>query len=79
MLIFIRVYDFIKSWLYYPKMIQYLRKCGINEFKRTKFQYALWHCRTGNLSDIGYENCKTQLSDVADDWKNVYGREPIEK
>lgn len=60
-------------------MIQYLKKCGINEVARTRFQYALWHCRVGKISDIGYEKCNTRVSDVSDGWQRVYDRKPIEK
>lgn len=75
--IVLRVYDFIKSWLYYPTMKIYLRRLGIDYPKR-RFEYSLWHCQSGKLSDIGYENLKPRLKNIHDDWDRVYDREPIE-
>ena len=44
-----RMIDFIKSWLYYPKMVKYLKdKCGI-EYKNSRLGYSWWHCHTGKL------------------------------
>lgn len=35
--------DFIKSWIYYPKMVKYLKEKGyIEPYARLK--YSLWHC-----------------------------------
>ena len=78
MKLFIRVYDFIKSWLYYPKMKRYLN--GIEcEPTRSRLKYALWHCITGACSDTAIENGVTTYQSVTDSWKSVYNREPIEK
>ena len=44
-----RMIDFIKSWIYYPKMVKYLKdKCGI-EYKNSRLGYSWWHCHTGKL------------------------------
>ena len=44
-----KMIDFIKSWLYYPKMVKYLKdKCGI-EYKNSRLGYSWWHCHTGKL------------------------------
>lgn len=74
----LRIYDFAKSWIYYPKMKSYLRRLGI-DYPESRFAYALWHCRNGKLSDAGYENLKPKLKNIRDDWIRVYDREPIEK
>ena len=35
-----KMIDFIKSWLYYPKMVKCLKdKCGI-EYKNSRFRYS---------------------------------------
>lgn len=78
MLIVLRIYDFTKSWFYYPKMIRYLKKLGIEDEPYTRFKYALWHCRAGKLSDIGFEKCNTRVSDISDGWQRIYDKNPIE-
>lgn len=78
MKLFIRVYDFIKSWLYYPKMKRFLN--GIEcEPTRSRLKYALWHCKNGMCSDTAIENEVTTYQSVSGSWKRVYDREPIEK
>lgn len=74
----LRIYDFVKSWLYYPKMKIYLRRLGI-DYPEIRFTYSLWHCRGGQLSDVGYENVDPTLKNIRNDWIRAYGREPIEK
>lgn len=39
------IIDFIKSWLYYPTLKQWLRERNINGFSDSRFQYAYKHCR----------------------------------
>lgn len=36
----LRIYDFIKSWMYYPKMKFYLWKLGI-DYPESRFAYSL--------------------------------------
>lgn len=74
----LRIYDFIRSWIYYPKMTKFLNGIGIKE-PDSRFEYALWHCKTGKLSDMGYENINTTFKDVSDGWKCVYRNVPITK
>ncbi len=74
----VRIYDFIRSWIYYPKMKKYLNNIGIKQIM-SRLQYSLWHCKTGKLSDIGHENLKPTIKDISDGWKCVYLDEPIEK
>lgn len=74
----LRVYDFIKSWMYYPKMKSYLWGLGV-DYPESRFTYSLWHCQSGKLSDAGYENLKPRLKNMYDDWKRVYNMKPIEK
>ena len=77
MKIVLRIYDFIKSWIYYPKMKHYLKeKCGV-DCVHTKFQYALWHCKQGILSDMNLKNSEVKISDVKTVWKNIYNIHPI--
>lgn len=46
-----RILDFIKSWIYYPKLKEYATEQGgwmkENILKTGRFQYAWWHCRKG--------------------------------
>ncbi len=81
-----RIYDFIRSWLYYPKLCKYLMKsmCDVTAIQfmgkyNSRWKYALWHCKRGKLSDIGYENLKPTIKDISDGWKCVYHNKPIEK
>lgn len=75
----LRIYDFIKSWIYYPKMKRYLNeKCGV-DCVHTRIQYALWHCKVGFLSDMNLKNSKIRISDIKNVWKNVYNIHPINK
>ena len=77
MKVILRIYDFIKSWMYYPKMKQYLKgRCNV-DYQNTRLQYSFWHCRTGMLCDnhIG----KVRYDDVKNTWKDTYRRHPIEK
>lgn len=44
-----RMIDFIKSWVYYPKMMKYLKdKCGI-DYPCSRLKYSWWHCYAGKL------------------------------
>lgn len=45
----------------------------------SRWEYALWHCKRGKLSDIGYENLKPTIKNISDDWKRTYRNKPIEK
>lgn len=75
----LRIYDFIKSWIYYPKMKHYLKeKCGV-DCDHTRIQYALWHCKVGILSDMNLKNSKIRIFDIKNVWKNVYNILPINK
>ncbi len=79
MKIILRIYDFIKSWVYYPKMKCYLKeRCGV-DCVHTRLQYALWHCKAGLLSDMNLKNSKIRISDVKTAWENVYNIHPINK
>ena len=73
----LRIYDFIKSWIYYPKMKRYLKeKCGVG-CVHTRIKYALWHCKQGILSDMNLKKSEVKISDVKTVWKNVYNVHPI--
>lgn len=76
MRIVLRIYDFIKSWMYYPKMKRYLKdRCGV-DYPNTRLQYSFWHCRAGMLCDNHID--KACYADVKNTWKNTYRCEPIE-
>lgn len=61
----LRMYDFIRSWIYYPKMKEHLKSIGIKQVM-SRLQYALRHSKAGKLSDIGYENLKPTIKDISD-------------
>ena len=50
-----RIIDYIKSWLYYPKMRKYFESINLKnaDLWRKKmfprFSYAWWHCKHGKL------------------------------
>lgn len=50
-----RIFDYIKSWIYYPTMEKYFddrNMSGCNHWKNRKFarfSYAWWHCHAGKL------------------------------
>lgn len=76
MRIVLRIYDLIKSWMYYPKMKRYLKdRCGV-DYPNTRLQYFFWHCRAGMLRDNHID--KVCYADVKNTWKNTYRCEPIE-
>ena len=44
-----RINDFIKSFFYYPKMKRWLKdRCGV-DYPLSRLEYALWHCKAGEL------------------------------
>lgn len=49
-----RILDFIKSWIYYPKLKEYATEQGgwMKESisKTGRLKYAWWHCRKGIYS-----------------------------
>lgn len=46
----LKLIDFFKSWIYYPEMVRYFKKQGIDISKKwTRIRYAWWHCRVGRL------------------------------
>ena len=72
------IIDFIKSWLYYPKLKKYFENKGMIDYvPETRFEYAKWHSRCGKLKDNQYEPETEQ--DNSDGWTSIYDREPIEK
>lgn len=48
---FLRIIDFIKSWIYYPKMVKYIKKsyCIDLSDRWSRFEYAWWHCHVWKL------------------------------
>lgn len=43
--------DFIKSWIYYPKLKRYLTNHYGFEFNMSRIQYAWWHYHVGKLKE----------------------------
>ena len=79
MKVILQVYDFIKSWLYYPTMEKYVEeKCKVKcPFSRLK--YALWHSKEGVSSDANLKHRDVKIRDTSEVWDNVYKFRPIEK
>lgn len=65
------IIDFVKSWLYHPT----LRKCfntnNYNEFKDSRFRYAIKYCR---MRKTIRDNKNNPLY-----WTSTYQQEPIIK
>ena len=71
----LRIYDFIKSWMYYPKMKRYLKeRCSV-DYPNTRLKYSFWHCKAGMLCDNHID--KVRYSDVKNTWKDIYRWQPI--
>ena len=70
------IIDFLKSWLYYPKLKEYLENKGmsVKVMFGNRFGYAKWHCRLAKLKDNQYEP-----EGESGGWTSVYDREPITK
>ena len=70
------IIDFIKSWLYYPKLKKYLKRIGVRDedMYGTRWGYAKNHCHRRTRTDNNY-----QAENISDDWTSVYDREPITK
>lgn len=82
----LRIYDFIRSWIYYPKLCKYFMKSMPDETfvwfmgeYNSRWKYALWHCKRGKLSDVGYEKLKPTIKDISDGWRCTYRNEQIGK
>lgn len=48
------IIDFIKSWLYYPKMVRNFEKTSWGRqyiMNLTRFKYSWWHCHVGKLKN----------------------------
>lgn len=67
------IFDFIKSWLYYPTLKKWLFDRNYTGFKDGRFQYAIKHCMM--IRETGKSNKNNNLVD----WKCEYKQEPIEK
>ena len=52
-----RIVDYIKSWIYYPKMKKYFDDRNMSNHnpwrnqKFARFKYASWHCKRGKLKN----------------------------
>nr|DAH54775.1 MAG TPA: hypothetical protein [Bacteriophage sp.] len=43
------IFDFIKSWFFYPKLKSYFENYWGIEFHMSRIQYSWWHCHVGKL------------------------------
>lgn len=53
-----KIIDFVKSWLYYPKMCRHfmttmadITSIQFMERYNNRWKYAWWHCRVGKMKD----------------------------
>ena len=71
------IVDFIKSWLYYPKLKEYLKNNGLSVkvMFGDRLRYAKWYCQVVKLKD-NQQDIETE-KDKSDGWTSVYDREPI--
>ena len=69
------IVDFIKSWLYYPKLKEYLESKGMSAMSMfgNRLGYAKWHSRCGKLK---YNHYKPK-EDKPDGYTNIFDKEPI--
>lgn len=50
-----KILDYIKSWIYYPKMKKYYEEKKLEVYnpwrneRFARFKYAWWHCHVGKL------------------------------
>ncbi|EOS48290.1 hypothetical protein C810_01380 [Lachnospiraceae bacterium A2] len=78
-----RIKEFISFWLYYPKLLSYLKEKDRHSFeifkKIGRFPYAKQYSRI----KIDFENFnKSELPWESEDfceWKSIYDKEPIER
>lgn len=66
--------DFIKSWIYYPKLVKWCRKNGAR-LQWTRLGYSLWHCRQ---SKTRYDDIKIPKKRLESEWISTYHTEPIQ-
>lgn len=65
------IIDFIKSWFYYPTLRKWFKDDNYGNFKDSRFQYAIKHCRMKRkIEDVKRNNYPS-------DWVCQYNQEPI--
>ena len=67
------IIDFIKSWLYYQTLCKWFKTNNYNEFKDSRFKYAIKHCRMRKT----IRDTDKQKSSIV--WTSTYQQEPIIK
>lgn len=67
------IVDFVKSWIYYPKLCEWFYDNNYNGFKDSRFQYAIKHCRMKKKVE------EEKKHNYSNDWQCQYQQEPIEK
>lgn len=74
----IRIFIYIKSWIYFPKLIKYLQKCNpqVAEYlkKTGRHSYAKF-LSSKNPSEV-YAN---GIRSACEEWKCCFREEPIER
>lgn len=63
------IIDFIKSWLYYSKLKQWLAERNFDGFPDNRFQYAYKHCRMKPVEKVEKEE-----KDFISEYKSVYDK-----
>lgn len=67
------IIDFIKSWLYYPKLKQWLKERNFDKFPNSRFQYAYKHFRMKRR----VEEAKKDKDNECSEWACKFQQEPI--
>lgn len=70
------IIDFIKSFIYYPKMPSIYRRAYEENYKFPRIHYARWHCCVGELKLS--DECN-ETWERSTEWKPMYREKPIEK
>lgn len=78
---FDRTRDFIKSFLYYPKMVKFFKMYDMTPYDiwKTPFRYAWWHCHTKWPELPENHLFVDDLCVEKENWIPTYRKEPIPK
>jgi hypothetical protein len=65
------IVDFIKSWFYYPTLCKWFNDNKYGNFKESRFQYAIKHCRMKKKIE------EAKKHNYPSDWICQYQQEPV--
>lgn len=65
------IIDFIKSWFYYPTLCKWFNDNNYGNFKDSRFQYAIKHCRMKKKIE------EAKKHNYPSDWICKYQQEPV--